>query len=124
VVGQPQTHHIVRYENLYKIARDYDLGFWELARFQRAWIISICPGTPISPSPPVDHTGKPRVRRLLINVAELAGYRFFPDRHEVYTYPIASGFEFKTPSQRFGAEQGGRPRLAHPPGPQAKYGMS
>ena len=36
VVGQPQTHHIVRYENLYKIARDYDLGFWELARFQRA----------------------------------------------------------------------------------------
>ena len=36
VVGQSQTHHIVRYENLYKIARDYDLGFWELARFQRA----------------------------------------------------------------------------------------
>ena len=36
VVGQPQTHHIVRYENLYKIARQYDLGFWELARFHRA----------------------------------------------------------------------------------------
>ncbi len=51
VVGQPQTHHIVRYENLYKIAREYDLGFWELARSPH-WIISICPGKPISSSPP------------------------------------------------------------------------
>ena len=63
VVGQPQTHHIVRYENLYKIARQYDLGFWELARFHRSldhfylpwetdiviptqWIIPPNPGSP------------------------------------------------------------------------------
>ena len=35
VVGQPQVHHVVRYENLYFIARQYDLGFWELAFFHR-----------------------------------------------------------------------------------------
>ncbi len=92
VVGQPQTHHIVRYENLYKIARDYDLGFWELARFQRSldhfylpwetdiviptqWIIPANPGS----------------AGYLLNVAELRGYRFFPDRHEVWTFPIGIG---------------------------------
>jgi hypothetical protein len=36
VVGTPQSHHIVRYENFYQIARQYDLGFWELAKFHRA----------------------------------------------------------------------------------------
>ncbi len=35
VVGEPQTHHIVRYENLYAIAQKYDLGFYELANYHR-----------------------------------------------------------------------------------------
>jgi L,D-transpeptidase ErfK/SrfK len=128
VVGQPQTHHIVRYENLYQIARQYDLGFWELARFQRAldhfylpwdtdiviptqWIIPANPGS----------------AGYLLNVAELRGYRFFPDRHEVWTFPIGIGvFEFKTPiGQRFRVQNKAvNPGWRIPGGLQAKYGMS
>ena len=128
VVGQPQTHHIVRYENLYQIAREYDLGFWELARFQRSldhfylpWDTDIVIPTqwilPADPSPP----------GYLLNVAELRGYRFFPDRHEVWTFPIGIGvFEFKTPiGQRFRVQNKAvNPGWRIPPGLQEKYGMA
>ncbi|MFZ5449389.1 MAG: L,D-transpeptidase [Thermodesulfobacteriota bacterium] len=128
VVGQPQTHHIVRYENLYQIARQYDLGFWELALFQRAldhfylpWETDIVIPTqwiiPQVANPP----------GYLINVAELRGYRFFPDRHEVWTFPIGIGvFEYKTPiGQRFRVQSKSvNPGWRIPKGLQAKYGMS
>jgi L,D-transpeptidase ErfK/SrfK len=99
VVGEFTTHHIVRYQNLYDIARKYDLGFWELAKFHRAldhfylpWDTDIVIPTqwilPEKPNPP----------GYLINVAELRGYRFFPEKGEVRTYPVGIGvFEFKTP---------------------------
>jgi len=99
VVGQPTTHHIVRYQNFYEIARKYDLGFWELAKFHRAldhfylpWDTDIVIPTqwilPEKANPP----------GYLVNVAELRGYRFFPDKGEVRTYPVGIGvFEFKTP---------------------------
>ena len=99
VVGQPQTHHIVRYENLYHIARQYDLGFLELARFQRSldhfylpWDTEIViPAQWILPQ-------VPHLPGYLINVAELRGYRFFPEKQEVWTFPIGIGvFEYKTP---------------------------
>ncbi len=128
VVGEPQTHHIVRYENLYQIARQYDLGFWELARYHRhldhfylpwdkdidipcQWIIrerSSYPG-------------------YLLNVAELRGYRFFPEKGEVRTYPIGIGvLEYKTPiGQRFRVQSKSvNPGWRIPKGLQAKYGMS
>ena len=128
VVGQPQTHHIVRYENLYKIARQYDLGFWELASFHRSldhfylpwetdiviptqWIIPANPGS----------------AGYLINVAELRGYRFFPERNEVLTYPIGIGvFDYKTPiGKRFRVQNKAvDPGWHIPPGLQAKYGMA
>jgi len=128
VVGQPQTHHIVRYENLYKIAREYDLGFWELARFHRSldhfylpWETDIVIPTqwiiPQVANPP----------GYLLNVAELRGYRFFPDRHEVWTFPIGIGvFEYKTPiGQRFRVQSKSvNPGWRIPAGLQAKYGMA
>jgi L,D-transpeptidase ErfK/SrfK len=103
VVGEPQTHQLVRYENMYQIARQYDLGFWELARYHRQldhfylpwdseigiptqWII------PEKANPP----------GYLINVAELRGYRFFPEKQEVFTFPIGIGvLDYKTPFGRF-----------------------
>jgi L,D-transpeptidase ErfK/SrfK len=128
VVGQPQSHHIVRYENLYKIARDYDLGFWELANFHRSldhfylpWETDIVIPTqwiiPQVTNPP----------GYLINVAEFRGYRFFPDRHEVWTYPIGIGvFEFKTPIGKHFRVQNKAvdPGWRIPKGLQAKYGMA
>jgi len=103
VVGQPQTHQVVRYENLYQIARQYDLGFWELARYHRnldhfflPWDSEIVIPTqwiiPERANPP----------GYLINVAELRGYRFFPGKNEVYTFPIGIGvLDYKTPFGRF-----------------------
>ncbi len=99
VVGTPQSHHIVRYENFYQIARQYDLGFWELAKFHRSldhfflpWETDIVIPTqwvlPETANPP----------GYLINVAELRGYRFFPEKNEVRTFPIGIGvLDYKTP---------------------------
>ncbi len=128
VVGEPQTHHLVRYENLYQIARQYDLGFWELARFQRAldhfylpWETDIAIPTqwvlPERANPP----------GYLLNVAELRGYRFFPGKHEVRTFPIGIGvLDYKTPiGQHFRVQsKSENPGWRIPAGLQAKYGMS
>jgi len=125
VVGEFQTHHLVRYENMYDIARKYDLGFWELARYHRdldhfylpwgsnlviptQWVI------PEHPNPP----------GYLINVAELRGYRFFPDRNEVRTYPVGLGvLDYKTPiGQRFRVQSRVKdPGWRIPPGLRWKY---
>jgi L,D-transpeptidase ErfK/SrfK len=99
VVGEPQSHHIVRYENMYDIARKYDLGFWELARYRRdldhfylPWDTDMVIPTqwilPEDPTPP----------GYILNVAELRGYRFFPDKREVRTYPVGIGvLDYKSP---------------------------
>ena len=128
VVGHPQSHHIVRYENLYKIARQYDLGFWELAKYHRPldhfylpWETEIVIPTrwvlPETSNPP----------GYIINVAELRGYRFFPDKHEVRTYPLGLGvLDFKTPiGKKFRVQnKSANPSWRIPKGLQAKYGMS
>jgi L,D-transpeptidase ErfK/SrfK len=128
VVGQSQSHHIVRYENLYKIARQYDLGFWELAKYHRPldhfylpWETDIVIPTqwvlPETSNPP----------GYLINVAELRGYRFFPDKHEVRTYPLGLGvLDFKTPiGKSFRVQNKSKnPSWRIPKGLQAKYGMA
>lgn len=128
VVGEPQQHHIVRYENLYQIARQYDLGFWELARYHRAldhfylpWETDIVVPTqwvlPEKANPP----------GYLINVAELRGYRFFPGKGEVYTFPLGLGvLDYKTPiGQRFRVQSKSvNPGWRIPKGLREKYGMS
>ncbi len=128
VVGEPQTHHIVRYENFYGIARQYDLGFWELAYYHRnldhfylPWETDITiPTQWIIP----ERTSYPG---YLINVAELRGYRFFPEKGEVITYPIGIGvLDYKTPiGQHFRVQSKAvNPGWQIPKGLQAKYGMS
>ncbi|MGQ9687438.1 MAG: L,D-transpeptidase [Desulfobaccales bacterium] len=128
VVGTPQSHHIVRYENLYQIARKYDLGFWELAKFHRAldhfylpWDTDIVIPTqwilPETTRPP----------GYLINVAELRGYRFFPDKGEVRTYPIGIGvLDYKTPIGRSFRVQSrvANPSWRIPAGLRWKYNMT
>lgn len=128
VVGQPQSHHIVRYENLYKLARQYDLGFWELAKYHRAldhfylpWETDIVIPTqwvlPETANPP----------GYLINVAELRGYRFFPGKNEVRTYPLGLGvLDFKTPiGKSFRVQNKAKnPAWRIPAGLRSKYGMT
>jgi L,D-transpeptidase ErfK/SrfK len=128
VVGQPTSHRVVRYENMYQIAREYDLGFWELARFHKPldhfylpWDTDIAIPTqwiiPERSNPP----------GYLLNVAELRGYRFFPEKHQVYTFPIGIGvLDYKTPiGQRFRVQSKSvNPGWHIPKGLQAKYGMS
>jgi L,D-transpeptidase ErfK/SrfK len=128
VIGQPQTHHIVRYENLYKIAEHYDLGFYELARCHRPldhfylpWDTDITiPTQWIIP----ERSSYPG---YLLNVAELRGYRFFPDKQEVRTYPIGIGvLDYKSPiGQKFRVQNKTvNPGWRIPAHLQAKYGMS
>ena len=128
VVGEVQQHHIVRYENLYKIARQYDLGFYELANFHRSldhfylpWETDIViPARWIIP----ERSSYPG---YLINVAELRGYRFFPEKNEVRTYPIGIGvLDYKTPiGQKFRVQSKSvNPGWRIPKGLQAKYGMA
>jgi L,D-transpeptidase ErfK/SrfK len=128
VVGEVQTHHLVRYENMYQIAQRYDLGFWELARYHRSldhfylpWDTDIdIPARWIIP----DRSAYPG---YLINVAELRGYRFFPERGEVRTYPIGIGvLDYKTPiGQKFRVQSKSvNPGWRIPKGLQAKYGMA
>jgi L,D-transpeptidase ErfK/SrfK len=128
VVGEPQSHHIVRYQNFYQIARHYDLGFWELAKYHRAldhfflpWETDIVIPTqwvlPETANPP----------GYLINVAELRGYRFFPAKGEVRTFPIGIGvLDFKTPiGKSFRVQnKAANPSWRIPKGLRAKYGMS
>ena len=128
VVGEFTRHRPVRYENMYDIARQYDLGFWELARYHRnldhfylpwdqeidipsRWII------PETASPPA----------YLINVAELRGYRFFPAEGKIYTFPIGVGvLDFKTPiGRRFRIQsKSDNPSWRIPKSLQAKYGRT
>lgn len=128
VVGQPQTHHIVRYENLYQIAQQYDLGFWELARyhctldhFYLPWETDIdIPAQWIIPE-------RASYPGYLLNVAELRGYRFFPEKNEVRTYPIGIGvLDYKSPvGQHFRVQSKSvNPGWHIPKGLQAKYGMA
>jgi L,D-transpeptidase ErfK/SrfK len=128
VVGKPQSHHIVRYQNFYQIARHYDLGFWELAKYHRAldhfylpWDTDIVIPTqwvlPETANPP----------GYLINVAELRGYRFFPAKGEVRTFPIGIGvLDFKTPiGKSFRVQnKSANPSWRIPKGLRAKYGMT
>ncbi len=127
VVGEPQVHHIVRYQNMYYIARHYDLGFWELARFHRhldhfylPWDTDlVIPSQWVLPE-------KAHPPGYLINVAELRGYRFFPERNEVRTYPIGIGvLDYKTPFGRFRVQsKSANPGWRIPVGLREKYGMS
>jgi L,D-transpeptidase ErfK/SrfK len=128
VVGEFQKHRLARYENMYDIARKYDLGFWELARFHRnldhfylPWDQEIVIPTrwivPEHPNPP----------GYLINVAELRGYRFFPHRGEVRTYPIGVGvLDYKTPiGRRFRVQsKAENPGWRIPASLRGKYGRS
>ncbi len=128
VVGEFQTHHLVRYENLYKIARQYDLGFWELARFHRnldhfylPWDSEIdVPSRWVLPE-------KANPPGYLINIAELRGYRFFPAKNEVYTFPLGLGvLDYPTPiGHRFRVQSKSKnPGWRIPKGLRAKYGMA
>ncbi len=127
VVGEPQIHHIVRYENLYYLARKYDLGFWELAHyhwnldhFYLPWDTDIViPTQWILPE-------RSHYPGYLINVAELRGYRFL-GQNQVRTYPIGIGvLDYESPIGKHltVTSKSVNPGWHIPPHLQAKYGMS
>jgi L,D-transpeptidase ErfK/SrfK len=128
VVGQPQTHHIVRYENFFQLAQKYDLGYWELAYYHRnldpfylPWETDITIPTQWIIPERKSYPG------YLINLAELRGYRFFPGKHEVYTFPVGIGvLDYKSPIGKHFRVQSKviNPGWHIPPHLQAKYGMS
>lgn len=127
VVGEFQTHHLAPFENLYEIARRYDLGFWELAAFHRHLDHFYLPkeGDLVIPTRWILPSSAPP-EGIVINAGELRLYRYFPERREVRTYPIGIGvYDYKTPFGRFRVRAKAEdPGWRIPPGLRAKYGMS
>jgi L,D-transpeptidase ErfK/SrfK len=138
VVGSQRDHVIQAKETLLDIARDFDLGFWELKALYReldAWIppegltLKI-PSTWILPK--TQHEG------IVINVAEMRLYLFIKSIRMVKTYPIGIGvLDGQTPfgtffvtgkvenptwhiPPRIRPEYGGRAII--PPGPENPLG--
>jgi L,D-transpeptidase ErfK/SrfK len=126
VVGEHRSHHVVRYQNMYDIARKYGLGFWELARFHRTLDHFYLPWDTDIEIPTrwiIPETANPP--GYLINVAELRGYRFFPGKNEVRTYPLGLGvLDYKTPIGRSFRVQNRveNPGWRIPAGLRKKYG--
>lgn len=127
VVGEPQTYTLVRFDNMYDIARRFDLGFWELARYHREldhWYLPQGQQLDIPTRWILPAMSAPN--GIVINVAELRLYRFFPDKNEVRTYPIGIGvLDYKTPFGRFRVQmKATNPGWRVPVKLRAKYGFS
>mgnify|MGYP001070820321 CR=1 FL=1 len=124
VVGEFQRHPLAPFENLYEIARKYDLGFWELAAFHRELDHFYLPktGELIIPTRWILPSSAPAAG-IVVNVGELRLYRYFPERGEVRTYPIGIGvYDYKTPFGRFQVRaKSDKPGWRIPAGLQAKY---
>lgn len=127
VVGEFQRHQLARFENMYEIARKYDLGFWELAAFHRQLDHFYLPkeGELLIPTRWILPSGAP-AEGIVVNVGELRLYRYFPERREVRTYPIGIGvYDYKTPFGSFRVQaKAENPGWRIPAGLQAKYGMA
>lgn len=127
VVGENQTHPLVRFDNMYFIARRYDLGFWELARYHKALDHWYLPGDGELEIPTrwiLPEVASPR--GIVINAAELRLYRFFPKKGEVRTYPIGIGvLDYTTPFRRFRIQMKAKnPGWRVPVKLRKKYGFS
>ncbi|MDD3579897.1 MAG: L,D-transpeptidase family protein [Desulfobacca sp.] len=127
VIGEHQTHALVRFDNMYFIARRYDLGFWELARYHLEldhWYLPHDQNLEIPTRWIIPQVNGPQ--GIIINAAELRLYRFFPEQGQVRTYPIGIGvMDFKTPFQKFRVtSKSENPGWRIPVSLRKKYGMS
>lgn len=126
VVGAPAVHALDSGETLLDVARNYGLGYNEIALFYPKldpWIPPVS-RTLLIPSqwvlPPTRH------EELLINVAELRLYYFDKPSGTVQTYPIGIGDEgWETPLGTFSiVEKRPNPAWYVPASLQEKYGMA
>jgi L,D-transpeptidase ErfK/SrfK len=91
VVGSERNHTIQPEETLLDIARNYDLGFWELKSLYRKLDPWIPPEGANLKIPAMWVLPKTRREGIVINVAEMRLYLFIKSIHMVKTYPVGIG---------------------------------
>jgi L,D-transpeptidase ErfK/SrfK len=126
VIGNPTFYVVKEEDTLLDIAREYELGFNEMA--------ILYPGTdPWMPSPgrtlsiPAFWVLPPtKLEQLVINIPEMRLYIFNENSTEVQTYPVGIGSEgWKTPEGEFSiTEKRQNPQWYVPVSLQNEYGVA
>ena len=126
VVGSPQRHVIQKGDNLLYLARDFGLGYSELAALYRGWDPFIPPRGVEIVIPTIWIVPDSRHRQMVVNTGEMRLYYFTHKGTRVVTYPIGMGvLDFKTPSGVFKVvEKKVKPAWHIPKSLQKKYGMA
>ncbi|MBS3756447.1 MAG: L,D-transpeptidase family protein [Desulfobacterales bacterium] len=98
VVGVAQTHKIQKGETLLDIARDYGLGFNEIALRHPEMDPWVPPAGETIEIPTMWVLPYTRHEAVVVNIPEMRLYRFYPEHQMVKTYPLGIGRQgFKTP---------------------------
>jgi L,D-transpeptidase ErfK/SrfK len=124
VIGYIQRHKVLPKETLLDIAREYGLGFTELQMIYKEtdpWIPEVGAWLTIPTQwvlPPTQKQG------IVLNLAEMRLYRFFPKTGMVKTYPVGIGDQgWETPEGTYrviGRQR--NPTWVIPESLRAKYG--
>ncbi len=126
VVGHLQQYTIKKGDSLLELARDYGLGYHELAVLYRQWDPFIPPAGARITIPTMWVVPDSRGRNMIVNTGEMRLYYYTNHDTQVYTFPIGMGvLDFKTPSGMFRViEKKTKPAWHIPKSLQAKYGMA
>jgi len=126
VVGALQKHVIKKGDTLLDVARNYGLGYNDIAVLYRHWDPFLPPPGAEVTIPTMWIVPHPRGRQLIVNTGEMRLYYFLHNATQVYTFPIGMGvLDFKTPSGTFRVvEKKVNPPWHIPKSLQAKYGMA
>jgi L,D-transpeptidase ErfK/SrfK len=126
VVGQVQHYTIKKGDSLLELARDFGLGYHDLAVLYRQWDPFIPPAGAHIIVPTIWIVPDPRGRTMIVNTGEMRLYYYQQNATQVYTFPIGMGvLDFKTPSGVFKVvEKKTKPAWHIPKSLQAKYGMA
>jgi len=126
VVGEVRKYTIKKGDSLLELARDFGLGYHDLAVLHRQYDPFIPPAGAVITVPTMWIIPDNRGRNLIVNTGQMRLYFYQNNATQVYTYPIGMGvLDYKTPTGVFRVvEKKVNPAWHIPKSLQAKYGMT
>lgn len=126
VVGEVRKYTIKKGDSLLELARDFGLGYHDLAVLHRQYDPFIPPAGAVITVPTKWVIPDNRGRNIIVNTGQMRLYFYQNNATQVYTYPIGMGvLDFKTPTGVFKVvEKKVNPAWHIPKSLQAKYGMT
>jgi len=126
VVGEVRKYTIKKGDSLLELARDFGLGYHDLAVLHRQYDPFIPPAGAVITVPTMWIIPDNRGRNLIVNTGQMRLYFYQNNATQLYTYPIGMGvLDFKTPTGVFRVvEKKVNPAWHIPKSLQAKYGMA